>query len=289
MTYLQALVMAVLQGVTELFPVSSLGHAVIVPGVLTWPIDPRGPGFLPFLVILHLGTATALLLFFWRDWIGLLLALIGRGDPSARPGMRRLLLLLVIGTIPAALAGFLLNSFFRSLFGQPMIAAAFLAVNGLVLWIGDRRHRLRTAAGGESHGRQIESLTIADVLVVGAAQCTALIPGISRSGATIVAGLSRGLSSGASAHLSFLLAAPIIGGAAILEVPKLLHAIKAGTVATGFLEMSVIGGVVAGIAAYLSIVFLTRYFRATEVKMMRPFALYCAFAGVAALAWLNFR
>ena len=160
--------MAVLQGVTELFPVSSLGHAVIVPGVLAWPIDPRGPGFLPFLVILHLGTAAALLAFFWRDWIGLLLALIGLGNPAGRSGMRRLLLLLAIGTIPAALLGFLLNSFFRSLFGQPMIAAAFLALNGVVLWIGDRRHRLRSAAGSESHGRGIETLTITDALIVGA-------------------------------------------------------------------------------------------------------------------------
>jgi undecaprenyl-diphosphatase len=269
--------------------VSSLGHAVVVPGVLAWPIDLRGPGFLPFLVILHLGTAVALLLFFWRDWIGLLLALIGQGAPPERPAMRRLLLLLVVGTIPAAVAGFLFNSFFRTLFGQPMVAAAFLAVNGILLWVGDRRRRLRATGGGGSRGKPLQDLTMGDAALVGLAQCAALVPGISRSGATIVTGLGRGLSSDAAAHFSFLLAAPIIGGAAVLEIPKLLHAVRDGTVGADYLRMSLVAGVAAGVAAYLSVAFLTRYFRVTETKMMRPFALYCGLAGIAALAWLNFR
>jgi undecaprenyl-diphosphatase len=287
MTYFQAIFMALLQGVTELFPVSSLGHAVIVPAVLVWPIDLRGPGFLPFLIILHLGTAAALLLFFWRDWVGVAAAAIGAGDPETRPAMRRLLWMLVVGTIPAAIVGAGLNHFIKGLFAQPMIAALFLAVNGVVLWVGDRRHRLRSANG--SAGKALEQLSVADAAIIGIAQCAALIPGISRSGATIVAGLGRGLAPDAAARFSFLLAAPIIGGAALLEVPKLLKQMHAGNVEPGFLTMSVISGVAAGIAAWLSVAFLTRYFKMTEVKMMRPFAIYCALVGVAALVWFNVR
>ncbi|HLG90298.1 MAG TPA: undecaprenyl-diphosphate phosphatase [Alphaproteobacteria bacterium] len=289
MSYLQAILMAVLQGVTELFPVSSLGHAVIVPAALTWPIDPRGPGFLPFLVILHLGTATALLIYFWQDWIHLLLALVGAGDRAARPAYLKLLKLLVIGTIPAALAGYFFNHALRENFGAPGLAAMFLIVNGAMLFIGDRRHRLRAQRDGGERGKPIADLTVTDAAIIGVVQCAALLPGISRSGATIVAGLARRLSSDAAAHFSFLLAAPIIGGAGLLEVPKLVHAVHDGRLKPEFLTMSIVSGVVAGVAAYLSVAFLTRYFRATEIKMMRPFAIYCALAGAAALAWFILR
>lgn len=285
MSFLQAIVMAILQGVTELFPVSSLGHAAILPALLAWPADPRGPGFLPFLVILHLGTATALLLFYWREWVGLALALVGLGDPATRPALRRQIGLLAIGTVPAALAGFFFNHFFKELFGAPSLAAIFLIVNGLILFVGDRRHRLRSAEAGGDKGKSIEALTVSDAVIIGVAQCAALVPGISRSGVTIVAGLGRKLSSDASAHFSFLLAAPIIGGAALLEIPKLLRRIHEGHPVTPDLQTSIVAGIVAGIAAYISIAFLTRYFKATEVKMMRPFALYCALVGIAAMAW----
>lgn len=284
---IQVIVLAILQGVTELFPVSSLGHAVIIPALLVWPIDPRGAGLLPFLVILHLGTAAALLLFYWRDWIGLATAVVGRGEKQARAASLKLITLLAIGTVPAAVLGFLLNHLFRELFGAPGLAAIFLTLNGVMLWVGDRKHRLRQNA--EGGGKSIEALTPMDALVIGLAQCAALLPGISRSGATIITGLGRGLSAGAAAHFSFLLAAPIIGGAGILEVPKLMHAIHAGRVGSTYLTYSLIGGVVAGIAAWLSIAFLTRYFRVTEVKMMRPFAIYCVIAGAGALAVLTLR
>jgi undecaprenyl-diphosphatase len=240
-------------------------------------------------VILHLGTATALLVFYWREWVDLALAAIGLGDPASRPAYRRLILLLVVATIPAALAGFFFNHFFRELFGAPGLAAIFLIVNGIVLFLGDRRHRLRTAQPGAESGKAIEALTVADAVIIGLTQCAALIPGISRSGATIIAGLGRRLSPGAAAHFSFLLAAPIIGGAGILEVPKLLRAVKEGHVHSDFLGTALVSGVVAGIAAYLSVAFLTRYFRVTEVKMMRPFALYCVLIGIAAIAWFALR
>src|SRR6266851_3030504 len=126
MTLIQALVIAVLQGATELFPVSSLGHAVILPGLLGWDIDQHAPHFLPFLVVLHLGTAAALLLYFWRDWIGLLRAVVGRGTSQERRRQWRLILLIVVATIPAVILGFVFEKGIRMLFGSPAVAAAFL-------------------------------------------------------------------------------------------------------------------------------------------------------------------
>jgi undecaprenyl-diphosphatase len=283
LNYLQVIALALLQGVTELFPVSSLGHAVILPAALLWPIDPRGQGLLPFLVILHLGTATALLIFYWRDWWQLLLALFGLGEKAEVPTLRRLLLLLVIGTIPAAVVGAAFNHVLREAFAQASIAAFFLIINGIVLFVGDRFHRLKAAGGAAVEGKPLNEMSFTDALLIGLAQCTALIPGISRSGVTIVTGLHRKLSADAAAHFSFLMATPIIGGAAVLEVPKLLHAISEGRADADYLTKSIIGGIIAGIAAFLSVAFLTRYFRVTEVKMMRPFAIYCVVVGVAAL------
>jgi undecaprenyl-diphosphatase len=288
LNFFQVIALAILQGVTELFPVSSLGHAVVLPALLIWPFDAKGPGMLPFLVILHLGTATALLLFFWRDWVDLLLAAVGLGNPAERPALRRLIVMLVVGTVPAALAGLLLNKLFRDLFGIPAFAAMMLILNGVLLWVGDRKQRGR-AGGTLGDGKPLGALTLSDALIIGLAQCTALLPGISRSGATIVTGMGRRLTPDAAAHFSFLLAAPIIGGAALLEVPKLLLAIHQGHADADYLTKSIIGGVVAGIAAFFSVWFLTRYFKTTELKMMRPFAIYCFILGIGATAWLVLR
>jgi undecaprenyl-diphosphatase len=276
MSALQAILLAVIQGVTELFPVSSLGHGVILPKLLGWDIDQRDSVFLPFLVVLHVGTAVALLLYFWRDWIELLLAVIGRGDPEARPVLLRLLGLMIVATIPAVIFGFTLEHKIRDLFGSPLIAAAFLIVNGFVLFFGDR---LRRSAGA---GR-LDSLTKLDALKIGLWQTLALIPGISRSGTTMVGGLLAGLSHEASAHFSFLIATPIIAGAAVLEIPKLLHA----SVPSGTLELAVAAGVVAGVTAYASIAFLMRYFAKHEFESLKPFAYYCWAAGVASLGLLT--
>src|SRR6266446_3484156 len=133
MTAFQALVTAILQGITELFPVSSLGHAVVLPALLGWQIDQQSPSFLPFLVVLHLGTATALLVYFWRDWIDLLLAVLGRPTERPREELLRLLVMIVIATIPAVIVGFTLRKALGQLFGEPLIAAGFLVVNGIVL------------------------------------------------------------------------------------------------------------------------------------------------------------
>jgi undecaprenyl-diphosphatase len=274
MNALQAIVIAVLQGATELFPVSSLGHAVVLPALLHWNIDQRAPEFLPFLVMLHLGTATALLLYFWRDWWALLIGVLGLASAHQTGESRRVFLLIVIATIPAVIIGFLLERFFRGLFGTPVVAAAFLMVNALLLLGGEK---LR----GQGH-RPLSDLKIMDALTIGLWQCTALIPGISRSGATIVGGLLRGIDHEGAAHFSFLIATPIILGATVLEVPKLLHA----TVPPGTFQLSVLAAVAAGITAWLSTWFLMRYFRQHDSWALNPFAYYCFVIGAGSLLLL---
>jgi undecaprenyl-diphosphatase len=278
MTAVQAIAIAILQGVTELFPVSSLGHAVILPALLGWQIDQHAPSFLPFLVVLHLGTAAALLAYFWRDWIDLLLAVLGRPTERPRAELLRLLVMVVVATIPAGLVGLLFAERLRLLFGAPTIAAVFLVVNAVVL-IGGERLRRRTAGTGGS----LDRITIRGALLVGVWQCTALIPGISRSGVTMVGGILAGLDHKEAARFSFLIATPIILAAGVHEVPKLLHAESGG----GITGLSLVAGVIAGITAYLSIAFLMRYFRKHDFDALDPFAWYCAVAGVASLVLLN--
>jgi undecaprenyl-diphosphatase len=278
MDIIQALVIAILQGATELFPVSSLGHAVVLPALLHWGIDQRSNEFLPFLVMLHLGTATALLGYFWQDWWAILTGLIGVGGAHQVKESRRVFVLVVIATIPAVILGFLAEKFVRGLFGSPVIAASFLIVNGLLLLFGER---LRGRGGAQRH---LSSLTRMDAFTIGCWQCTALVPGISRSGATIVGGLLRGINHEGAAHFSFLIATPIILGATVLEVPKLLRQ----HVTHGMLEMSAIAAVVAGITALLSTAFLMRYFRQHDSWALNPFAYYCVAAGVISLGVLFF-
>ncbi len=275
MTLVQAVVIAVLQGVTELFPVSSLGHAVVLPRLLGWQVDQGAPDFLPFLVVLHLGTAAALLIYFWRDWSSLLLAFVGVGSGDERRTQWRLLWLIVVATIPAVILGFALEKWFRQLFGAPAAAAAFLVVNGGLLFIGER---LRRRAGDKTLGQ----LSWIEALLIGFAQSTALVPGISRSGATMVGGLLLGLHHKEAAHFSFLIATPIIFGAGVLEVPHLLHQ---GT-ATGMGPVVWIAGAVAGVTAYASTAFLMRYFGKHDFQALDPFAYYCGAFGLAALGFL---
>ncbi len=275
MTTLQALLTAILQGLTELFPVSSLGHAVVLPRLLGWNLDQQAPYFLPFLVVLHLGTAAALLIYFWRDWIGLALAVLGQGARAEQPTQWRLLGLIVVATIPAAALGFGFEKPLRYLFGTPAIAAAFLIVNGGLLFVGERLRR----RGGE---RRLADLGWRAALVIGLLQSTALIPGISRSGATMVGGLLTGLHHKESAHFSFLIATPIILGAAVLEVPKLIHE---GAHINGIAWLA---GAVAGVTAFLSVAFLMRYFRRHDFEALDPFAYYCWAAGALALGLILF-
>ncbi len=281
MSTLQALFIAVLQGATELFPISSLGHAVVVPAVLGWDLDQKAPAFLPFLVLLHTGTAVALLAYFWRDWLGLFTGAIGQGDQTRVREARRMLLLIVVATVPAVILGGAFNSFFKSLFGAPIVAAVFLVVNAAVLLFGERLRERASRLGT----KPLTQLTMPDALAVGCWQCLALIPGISRAGATIVGGLLRGLDHQASAHFSFLIATPIIIGATVLEARHLVGA----TVPAGTFEQAAIAAVVAGITAWLSTVFLMRYFRQHDRWALNPFAYYCVLFGLGSVAWLALR
>ena len=271
MDTIQSVGMALLQGATELFPVSSLGHAVILPALLHWNIDQHAPSFLPFLVMLHLGTAAALLLYFWRDWWALATGILGFGSAHDVQQARRVFALIVVATIPGVIVGFLLEHFFRGLFGAPAVAAVFLIVNGVMLIAGEQLRARGT--------RPLSSLTMADALTIGCWQCTALIPGISRSGATIVGGLLRGIDHEGAAHFSFLIATPIILGATVLEVPKLLHAGVPHEVALN----AGIAAIVAGATAFASTAFLMRYFRQHETWALNPFAYYCFLAGIGSL------
>lgn len=273
MTSIQAIVMAALQGVTELFPISSLGHAVILPRLLHWSVDLKAPDWLAYLVVMHLGTAIALLIYFWRDWLNFGLSLLGHSGGRAASD-RRIFLLLVLASVPAVLIGSVFRKILGDAFATPAVAATFLIVNGLILYFGDR-------IGEESHGR-LEQLNWKGALAIGFAQCLALIPGISRSGSTIVAGVLAGLKHGEAARFSFLMGTPIIVAANVYEAPKLL---KAGATLG---PMAVLSGVVAGSVAYASTVVLMRWFNHHEFEALTPFAYYCGLAGAAALALITF-
>ena len=269
MTAIQAIVMAVLQGVTELFPISSLGHAVILPRLLNWGVDLKAPDWLAYLSVMHLGTAIALFIFFWRDWLNFGLSLAGlSGERSSSD--RRVFWLVVLATIPAVLVGSLFRKLLGDAFATPAIAAGFLIVNGFLLYFGDR-------IGSDSIGG-LDQLNWKGALAIGVAQCFALIPGISRSGATIAAGVVAGLRHSEAARFSFLMATPIILAANVYEAPKLL---KEGAT---FGPMSVLSGVVAGVVAYASLVLLMRWFHKHDFEALSPFAYYCWAAGAIFLA-----
>ena len=268
MTTLQAILMAILQGVTELFPISSLGHAVILPALLHWNIDQAAEGFLPFLAVMHLGTAIALLGYFWRDWLGFGLSVIRFRDPAGADD-RRLFLRVVVATIPAVVIGFLLEKILREGFAAPKLAALFLILNGAMLFVADRLSKQAR--------RNLAELGWLDAIIIGAFQCLALIPGMSRSGATMAGGYLRGLNHEDAARFSFLTATPIILGAVALEAPKLIH--HGGH----FGSASILAGVVAGVTALISVIALMRWFKGHEVQGFMPFAVYCWLAGLASL------
>ncbi|HEV3310280.1 MAG TPA: undecaprenyl-diphosphate phosphatase [Chloroflexota bacterium] len=309
MNLLQAIVLSVLQGISELFPVSSLGHAVILPKLLRWSIDETGKSWLAFLVALHIGTATALLIYFWEDWRSVLAAFI-RSVQKGEIGDdqdQRLAWMVLLGTIPAGVVGSVLQSPLRSFFAKPVLAALFLIVNGAIMFAGEKLmqrqldvsrtvggKRLRAVAGrggtythqfgtasvpiAEQTGgrfRDITELSWRDAAIVGFAQIGSLIPGISRSGITMVAGLAAGLTHEAAARYAFLLATPIIFAAGLIELPDLFT-----TQGRHILGYAIIGAFLAGIAAYASVRYLMRYF---ESGRLYPFAYYCVGAGVLSL------
>jgi len=284
-SYGQAVVLGLLQGASELFPVSSLGHSVILPQLLGWDIKQNDDFFIVFLVATHLATAIVLFCFFLGDWVKILRGL-GRSlrdrdlgdDPYARLGW-----LLVVGTIPAGLLGLLLEHALRDLFASAQSAAFFLMLNGVMLYGAERlRRRAPVVDSSEdaaaSDVRIGETVTWRNAFAIGAAQALALIPGFSRSGATMGGGLLVGLSNEDAARFAFLLATPIIGAAAVLKLPDLL-----GSAGNGVRGPALVGALCSALTAYLSVRFLMRFF---ETNRLTPFAIYCVLAGAVASVWL---
>ena len=270
-----ALILAIIQGVTELFPVSSLAHGVIIPDILGWQINRQSEGFLPFLVVLHLGTALALLVYFYKDWLNLFkgfFAGLKNKNLNANEDSKTLYLL-ALATIPAGLIGLLFVHKLKKLFGITSIAGVFLMANGIILYLGEKRRRKQGIA-------KISDMTITAALIIGVFQSFALIPGISRSAITMVAALYLGFKHEYAARFSFLLATPIILAAGLLEVPKMLklHMLH-------FDAVSIISGLVAGIAAYLSVYALMKYFNKYEINALYPFAFYCIIFGAFVLTY----
>lgn len=298
--YFEAIVVGAFQGVTELFPVSSLGHSILIPAVVGghWAQDlsvstPESP-YLAFIVGLHVATAAALLLFFRRDWVRIIGGFFSSiRHRRVRTSGERLAWLIILATIPVGVSGLLLEHLFRTALGKPIPAAAFLIANGVVLYGGEllRRRANATAVPVDAPGAATDTDVVADErlsrmsfgrgVLIGSAQVLALLPGISRSGVTMVAGLLRGLSHEDAARFSFLLATPVILAAGVLKIPDLF-----GPLGAGIHGQVLVGSLASFVSAYLAVRFLTRYF---HTRTLTPFAIYCVLAGAGALAVLTLR
>jgi undecaprenyl-diphosphatase len=289
LSWLEAGVVGAFQGVAELFPVSSLGHSVLIPALVGghWARDlnvstPESP-YLAFIVGLHVATAIALVVYFWRDWLRIISGLVTSiAQREVRTSDQRLAWLLVLATIPVGITGLLLEHWFRTTLAKPTPTAVFLAVNGLVLlWAEQLRRRdpgidseyVDERITGPESDQRLSAQSTVQAVGIGAAQILALAPGISRSGIAMVGGLVRGLSREDAARFSFLLATPVILAAGALKLGDL-----GGPLGAGIRGQVLFGSVLSGIGAYLSVRFLTRYF---ANRSLRPFGVYCLLAGVA--------
>ncbi len=328
-TYLEAAVVGLVQGVSELFPVSSLGHNVLIPALIggSWAQDlnvakPESP-YLAFIVGLHVATAIALLIYFWRDWV----RIIGGFFSSIRERRvetrdQRLAWMIILATIPVGLVGLVAEHPFRVIFGKPVIAGVFLMVNGVILYCGEKfrprssvqadqvvsreweealargggppattgRAGARHASGHQAVRQEEMALAIqaderlsrigyVQAVFIGSAQILALLAGISRSGVTMVAGMTRGLSREDAARFAFLLATPVILAAGVLKIPDLM-----GHLGNGIRGQILLGSVLSGIGAYVSVRFLMRYF---QTRTLYPFAIYCFVFGLLAVIYLG--
>jgi len=284
-TYFQAILLGLLQGFSELFPISSLGHSVILPQLLGWNIHQNDPYFITFLIATHLATAIVLFIFFFRDWMrifaGMWRSLADRQiAPDNHDG--KLGWLLVVGTVPAGLLGLLFQDSLRTVFASAQSAAFFLMLNGVMLYGAERLRRrapvVETSDPLVSDERISGETSYRDAVGIGAAQAIALIPGFSRSGASMAGGLLTGLSNEDAARFSFLLATPIIGAAALLKLPDLF-----GATGDGVRGQALAASLASAVTAWFSVRFLVKYF---ETNRLTPFAIYCFVAGLASSIYL---
>jgi undecaprenyl-diphosphatase len=284
-TYFQAIVLGLLQGFSELFPISSLGHSVILPQLLGWNIHQNDDYFITFLIATHLATAIVLFIFFFQDWMrifaGMWRSLVDRqvapDNHDAKLGW-----LLVVGTVPAGLLGLLFQDSLRTVFASAQSAAFFLMLNGVMLYGAERLRRrapvVETSDPLASDQRISGQTSYRDAVGIGAAQAIALIPGFSRSGASMAGGLLTGLSNEDAARFSFLLATPIIGAAALLKLPDLF-----GATGDGVRGQALAASLCSAVTAWFSVRFLVKYF---ETNRLTPFAIYCFLAGLASSIYL---
>jgi len=320
LTYLEAMVIGLIQGVTELFPVSSLGHSVLIPALIggSWARDlnvsAKESPYLAFIVGLHVATAIALIVYFWRDWIRIIRGFFtSLRDRRVETVDQRLAWMIIFASIPVGVTGLVLEHMFRTVFGKPTPAAIFLTANGVILFVGERLRRSAArdngprvatdrelaAVGASRHAaghralrqqeaahdlasdRRLAEVGFVQGTLIGTAQVLALLAGVSRSGVTMVAGLSRGLSHEDAARFAFLLATPIILAAGALKLHDLT-----GPLGKGIHGQMLAGSLLSGIGAYLSVRFLVRYF---QTRTLTPFAIYCAVAGLGSLVYLTVR
>jgi undecaprenyl-diphosphatase len=289
-SYFQAVVLGFLQGVTELFPISSLGHTVLFPTLFGWGSVVRMQSasespWLAFVVMLHVGSALGLLAYFWRDWIVIIKAFFRtlvkrRADEPAE----RLAWLIIIASIPAGVLGIAFEHTFRTLTAKPLAAAIFLTVNGLILLAAERyRRRAEVRELAQREGlnfegsRDLATLEYRESFLIGIAQSTALVAGISREGVTMGAGLGRGLNHSDAARFAFLLATPIILAAGLFKLGDVL-----GHDGNGIRGQALVACGVAAVTAVFTVAFLVRWFR---TRTLTPFAIYCLAFGVAMIAY----
>ena len=322
MTYPEAAIIGLIQGVTELFPVSSLGHSVLIPALVggSWATDldaaaPSSP-YLAFVVGLHVATAIGMLVYFWRDWLRIIGAffssIVRRRAESAD---ERLAWMIIFATIPVGLVGLAADHETRVLFAKPVLAGVFLIVNGAILFAGERFRpqkgrdadreleeqaedgggqpvragaahasgqralRQQELSGAIRADQRLAAMSYAQATLICTVQILALLAGISRDGVAMVAGLYRGLAREDAARFAFLLATPVILAAGLLELPKLT-----GPLGHGIHGQILVGSVLAGLGAYVSVRFLTRYF---QTRSLTPFAIYCVIFGLFSVIYLS--
>jgi undecaprenyl-diphosphatase len=290
-TTFQAVVLGVLQGVSELFPISSLGHTVLLPhlfgwsNIVAWQSQTESP-WLAFIVMLHVGSAVGLLIYFWRDWVRIVRAFLATlAKRRVETSTERLAWLIIVASIPVGVLGLAFEHTLRVATAKPEIAAIFLTVNGVLL-LGAERLRRRSAVrelarreGTEPDGgRRLDTLEYREAAVIGLAESTALIAGISRDGVVMGGGLARGLDHDDSARFGFLLATPIILAAGIVKLGDLLgpngdHGVRLA---------ALVAAACAALTAVVTVHFLTRWFKRGTLT---PFGIYCLGFGAAMIAY----